>query len=234
MKGPLAYALCAAVFGCVGITIFGESPAKGSTLDLQQQNPDLYAAFLTAQYNPSSGRTGSFTATGWPISFNISGSNTPDYPTIDGGTYSLSASVTQTGLPLSGSLDVTGTIPGLATSGTLLTGTLSQFGFGPGGGDIFEFVYNITGGDLAPFYHGKTGIILTATGSGFTGSFAASFATDASQAAADNFFMPVPEPSSAWLFMALLGVWTPVAAFRWWRCRQLVTYPRCVNEMVRA
>jgi hypothetical protein len=222
MKGPIFCALCAAMFGCVGITIFDESPAKGSTLDLQQQNPDLYAGFLTAQYNPSSGSTGSFTATGWPISFNISGTSTPDYPTINGGTYSLSASISQTGLPLSGSLNVTGTIPGLATSGTLLTGTLSQFGFAPGGGDIFEFIYNITGGDLAHFYHGKTGVILTATGSDFTGSFTSSFATDASQAASDNFLMPVPEPSSALLIMALLGVGSPAATLRWWHSRRLV------------
>jgi hypothetical protein len=203
----------------VGVTIFDESPAKGSTLDLQQHNPDLYAGFLTAQYTPSSGSTGSFTATGWPIAFNISGTSTPDYPTINGGTYSLSASISQTGLPLSGSLNVTGTIPGLATSGTLLTGTLAQFGFAPGGGDIFEFVYNVTGGALAPYYHGTTGVILTATGSGFTGSFASSFATDASQAASDNFFMPVPEPSSVWLLMALAGIGVPSATFRRWRGR---------------
>jgi hypothetical protein len=223
MKGPIFCALCAATFGCVGITIFNESPARGSTLDLQQQNPDLYAGFLTADYTPSSGSTGSFTATGWPISFNVSGTSEPDYPTINGGTYSLSASITKTGLPLSGSLNVTGTIPGLATSGTLLKGTLAQFGFAPGGGDIFEFIYNITGGDLAPFYHGKTGVILTATGSGFTGSFTTNFATNASQAASDNFIMPVPEPSSALLFMALIGIGMLSARFRWWHGGRLVT-----------
>jgi hypothetical protein len=187
----------------------------GSTLNLAQQNPDLYAGFLSAQYSPTSGSTGTFTATGWPISFNISGSNTPDYPTINGGTYSLSASVSQTGLPLSGALNVTGTIPGFATSGTLLKGTLSQFGFAPGGGDIFEFIFNVTGGDLAPYYHGKTGVILAATGSGFTGSFTTSFATDPSQAASDNFTVnPVPEPSSAWLLLSLLTIGMPALVFR--------------------
>ena len=224
MKGPAACALCAVVFGCVGITIIDESPAVGSTLNLAQENPDLYAGFLSAQYSPTSGSTGNFTATGWPLSFNISGSNTPDYPTINGGTYTLSASISQTGVPLSGSLNVTGTIPGFATSGTLLKGTLSQFGFAPGGGDIFEFIFNVTGGDLAPYYNGKTGVILTATGSGFTGALTTSFATDPSQAASDSFMLnTVPEPSSAWLFVSLLMFGMPALIIHRNHCRKALT-----------
>ena len=51
--------------------------------------------------------------------------------------------------------------------GTLLTGTLSQFGFpASGGGDDLEFVFNVTGGLLktAGFFSSQAGVLLHETG----------------------------------------------------------------------
>ncbi len=223
MKGPLACALCAVVVGCVVFLGFAGSPAKGSTLDLSRQDPDLSAQFLTVDYVASAGTTGTLTATGWPTSFTITGTNTPDYCEIDNGQYSLTAQITKTGQPISGTLDITGTIPGMSTpSGTLLTGQLSQFGFEPPpGGDIFEFMFNVTGGDLASYYNGQAGIILTATGSGFDGNFMTSFSTQVSQAVSDNFGV-VPEPNTAILLVNVLAFGLPALVYHRLRAKRLV------------
>jgi hypothetical protein len=156
------------------------------------------------------------------MSFNVSGASTPDYPHIVGGQYKLNAQVNPAGTPISGSLDITGTIPGLATSGTLLTGTLSQFGFMDSGGEIFEFTYNVTGGDLAHFYSGQTGIILNSVNSGFSGGFANSFSSPSPPSPAlgfsDNGGM-VPEPATIVTFLGAVAFGLPVIAFR--RLRQM-------------
>ena len=211
MKGLMTDAMGVLLSGCLVILGIDVSSARGSSLDLVPQNPDLAALSLTVDYQPSAGSTGTLTVTGWPTSLTTSGTNTPDYPIIDNGSYDLTAQITKTGQPISGTLDIGGTIPGLASSGTLLTGQLSQFGFQNTGGDIFEFTFNITGGDLAPYYNGQTGAILTATGSGFDGSFASSFSTQACEAVADNFTIVVPEPSMVALLLCVsifgLPVW---------------------------
>jgi hypothetical protein len=204
MRGPMACALCAAMFGCVGMLgIFG-SPALGGTLDLSPQNPDLYAGFLTAQYTPpTGGSTGTFSATGFPITFTITGTNT-QYTMSTSGPYDLTAQIDPaTGDATSGTLTIGGTIQPFATSGTLLTGDLSQFSYLSSGGDVFQFLFNVTGGDLKSYYPGQIGVILTAYGSGFTGSFSTPFTTGVSQAYSDNFnYTVVPEPTS---FVLLLG-----------------------------
>jgi len=150
----------------------------------------------------------------------MGGIGSPDYPVIDNGSYNLTAQITKAGQPISGTLDIGGTIPGLTSSGTLLTGHLSRFGFQDSGGDIFEFVFNVTGGDLAPYYNGQTGVILTATGSGFNGNFASGFATQASQAVSDNFTV-VPEPSSAVLLLYALIFLLPILVCHHWRKARL-------------
>jgi hypothetical protein len=186
------------------------SAARGSTLNLTPQTPDLFAGTLTAAYNPSSGSTGTFTVTGWPTSFNITGSTASNAMVVNG-QYDLTAQInSQTGQLISGSLDIAGTIPSLASSGTLLTGQLSQFGFmPPPGGDIFEFLVKVTGGDLASYFNGQVGVEVTAFGAGFNGSFTSSFTTPASQAVSDNFFQPVPEPATGVLLLTVFGIALP-------------------------
>ena len=201
-KGPIRRVLCAAVLGLIGILGFEGLPALGTSLDLTDQDPDISAGFINVSYNATAG---TLLATGFPISFNFSGTSTPDTASIVGGQYNLTAQVTQTGQPVLGSLDITGTIPVLATSGTLLTGELTQFGFLTGGGDIFEFIFNVTGGDLAPYYDGTTSVILDAWSSKFNGSFASNFAASPFLSVADNGTV-VPEPSTAILLLNIFAV----------------------------
>ena len=216
MKAPTLCALRAALLGCLaaGMLCIDGSPAAGSTLNLSPQDPDLGALSLTASYEPSSGSTGTLSVTGWPTEFTLSGTDSLD---IGGNSsYNLTALINKlTGNEVSGSLAIDGTIPSLgASSGTLLTGTLSQFGYQSSGGDIFEFVFNLTGGDLAHYYTtSQIGIILTATGSGFTGSFLTPFGTDASQAVSDNYgYTAVPEPSAGVLLLGVLCCVLPAFA----------------------
>jgi hypothetical protein len=171
----------------------------GATLDLTLSDPDLSAGFLNTGYNSS---TGILSAAGWPISFDLNGTT---YPSIVGGQYMLSAHVNAAGQAGAGTLDITGTIPSLASSGTLLTGQLSEFGFEPGGGDIFEFDFDVTGGDLAPYYDGHVSIILDAQDSGFDGSFSTSFEASPYLSVADN-GTTVPEPSAFALLACALAV----------------------------
>jgi len=211
----------AAAFAVIGIMTCECLPAMASSLDLSAQPPDLSAGYLNVTYDAT---TGTLSAVGWPMSFN-EGGNPPEHASIVGGNYDLTADLTQSGLPVSGSLKITGTIPGLASSGTLLTGQLqlSQSGFGfqspqaiqqSGSGDIFEFVFNVTGGDLAPYYQGKASVILDAWCSGFNGSFTTSFAASPYLSVADNSAV-VPEPSTAILLLTALALGLPASASRW-------------------
>lgn len=203
MKAPNLRALHAALLGCLaaGILCIDGLSAAGSTLNLQPQDPDLNAGFLSVQYTPSAGSLGTLTVNGFPLTIALSSTGTTYTISSTGGTidYQLTAQINEnTGQATSGSLDIGGTISPIATSGTLLTGTLANFGFQNSGGDVFGFVFNITGGDLAPYYHSQVAVNLTATGSGFTGSFTTPFATSAYAGVADNFYYTtsVPEPSA--------------------------------------
>jgi hypothetical protein len=209
----------AAMFGFLGILGVAALPAMGQTsLNLTAHPPDISVGYLNVGYNALSG---SFTASGFPLAFNISGSSTPDYPTIDDGRYSLSVQLTQTGQPVpgTGSLDITGSIPGLTSSGILLTGELSQFGYQSGGGDIFEFVFDDLRGDLAPYYGGyggETSVILDAVNAKFNGNFADSFTASPALSVSDNSHY-VPEPSTAILLLAALAFGLPAWACHRWR-----------------
>ena len=209
---PLIRRCCAAVLGLIGTVAFLVSPALGGSLDLRLGDPVISAGFLTVGYNAT---TQVFSATGWPMAFDLNGTAS----SVDGGQYSLSATVSPNGQATGGSLDITGTIPGLATSGTLLTGELSQFGFQPRGGNIFEFVFNVTGGDLVPYYGGQTNVVLDANNSGFNGSFTSSFNASPFLSVADNgsAVTAVPEPSIATLMLGALGMGAPLLLCRLWR-----------------
>ena len=207
MRGLIRCALVGVVFGCVGVLGVDGSSAWGSSLNLVPQNPDVAALSLTADYQPSTGSIGTLTVTGWPTGITMPGTNVTD--PIDNGTYNLTAEINKAnGQPVSGTLDIGGTVAGSASSGTLLTGQLSQFGFQNSGGDIFEFIFNVTGGDLAKDFNSQSGVILTATGSGFDGSFTTGFATQVSESVSDTFPV-VPEPTSSTLLFCALVVGLP-------------------------
>ncbi len=210
---------CAVVFGFLSVLGFAGLPAGGATLDLSAHPPDISAGFLNASYDAA---TGIFSVVGFPMSFNLSGTSTPDYRCITDGGYSLEVQLTPAGRPVpgTGTLDITGIIPGLATSGTLLTGQLSKCGFEAAGGDIFEFAFDDLEGDLAPYYGGyngatEAGVILDAQNSGFTGSFANSFTAAPFLSISDNAAI-VPEPSTTILLLSVLALGLPA-----WACRRL-------------
>jgi hypothetical protein len=169
-------------------------------LFLTQEPPDITSAFISVNYDAG---TGNFTANGFPTGLDLP----PGY-SVTPGAFSLNMAVNQaTGAPLSGSLSITGTVPGLGlASGTLLTGDITDFGFETGGGEIFEFLVDVTGGDLASAFGRQAGIILDANDSGFGGSFEQSFANTEFQGVADTFGAPVPEPASVLVWLSVLVV----------------------------
>lgn len=125
--------------------------------------------------------------------------------TCCGTTFNLSATIDSAGIASGGSLTIGGTVAALGfNSGTLLTATLSSFGFPAAGGDPLEFVFDVTGGDAAGLFGAQFGVVLTGTGlpptlfsSGFNN-------TRAGQAVAAPV---VPIPAAVWLFgSGLLGL----------------------------
>lgn len=115
-----------------------------------------------------------------------------------------------TGAPLSGTLTILGDASSYfaaSPSGTLLTGTISQFGFAGSGNagsgtENFQFIFNTTGGDLASLYP-TIAVNLTFAEVNFSGIFGNTpfFNTDSYTAQADTFagppsVTPVPEPAS--------------------------------------
>lgn len=121
--------------------------------------------------------------------------------------YSLSAIIDDLGDFVSGTFSVSGTVPTLGfNSGTILTGTLTAFGFDTALSP-FEFTFDVTGGDAATLFGGigaPGGIILTGTGFGgsFASDFSSSFVTNGNTGT-------IPEPSTALLLgagLSLLGL----------------------------
>jgi hypothetical protein len=205
-------AVAVAALGFLGLSGYLNAPLMAGSLNLTIKQPDLSAGFLSSSYNAT---TGVLSASGWPVSFNLNGTS---YSNIVGGNYTLTTQVAPNGQASSGSLDIIGTIPNLASSGTLLMGQLANFGFQPGGGDIFEFEFDVTGGDLAPYYHGQVDVILDAQYSTFTGSFANSFSATPYLGVADNGAggtgRGVPEPSTFLLLLSAVALGLPVLAWR--------------------
>ena len=179
-------------------------------LNLVPGLPNISSFFITVDY-VGDNTAGLLTASGFANQF------TPQVgapENIAGGTFDISASIGFNSLTAAGSLNIGGTVAALGfNSGTLLTGTLSAFGAGPG--DPLEFLFQVTGGDAAGDYGGigsTAGVILS--NSGYPGSFANNFTSGAFQALSDTFVQAaVSEPASLALF--LLGLF----AFAWARQR---------------
>ena len=92
------------------------------------------------------------------------------------GTFSLTAMIDHGGVLSGGSLSILGQV-GPYNSGTLLSGTLTAFGFN-GQFAPFEFLFTATGGDLMSLYGSNGGIILNLGGGTFNGSFSGDFDND--------------------------------------------------------
>ena len=162
--------------------------------------PDIFSSFITVDYDMG---TQTLTADGFALNLFDGADNA-----IAGGTFSLTASVDNSGVLSGGSLMIGGTTGGF-NSGTLLTGSLTALGFDDAGGDPLEFMFDVTGGDLAGMYGSSGGIIMTNTGFNaglFTGNF-----TSGDMAASSDTGVPtsVPEPESLLLLsLTLCGLIT--------------------------
>jgi len=180
----------------------GGAPAQAALLNLTTQPPDIMSSFVNVIYSASTRR---FEASGYALTFDPYG--LPEsVRVISGGIFSIDLYLTSAGIPTSGALSIGGTVAALgATTGTLLAGSILQFGFqDPPGDEIFEFLFNVTGGDLARYCGGQAVVILDAVDSGFRGTFGADFA-NTGLGDSDTSSSPVPEPSSGMVMLSLLG-----------------------------
>ena len=132
-----------------------------------ESNPDVVSGFIDVVYNANADL---LTLDGFALEIDPDGSGNVG---INNGSFLISLAVDDAGFVSGGSLTMTGDIPSMGLSGTLLTGTVNDFGFLEAGGDPLEFVFDLSGGLLAPIYGAQAGVI--AGGTMFPGSFAADF-----------------------------------------------------------
>ncbi len=158
-----------------------------ATLDLVLGLPDVASEFLDIAYDAD---TDTLTADGFALTYDDNDIGGDDL-SIAGGTFSLTAIIDASGNFVSGSVSVGGTIASEGfTSGDLISGTLTDFGFPDAGGNPLEFIFTPTSGDLLSLYNGREGgIILGATL--FPGSWAADWANNGT-GVADTAPIPVP------------------------------------------
>lgn len=168
--------------------------------------PDIASTSIDVEYDAVSD---SFTAYGAAVTLNVGGGP----QNITGGVFDLDAVIDGNGDLAAGTntITISGIVSTLGySSGTLLTGTLTDFGFiDPPGGDIFEFLFSVTGGDLAASFGSLGGVILDANflSSAFYGTFTADFHNlgqgGTGYGAGTSDTAPVPEPAT--LALVLLG-----------------------------
>lgn len=178
----------------------GAASAVAAPLNLNlNPAPDITSGFIDVVYNAA---TDVLSASGFALTLEDNGVP-PATDFSNPGAFSISATVTGAGVATGGTLSIGGTVNGFGP--TLLTGTLTAFGFpNAPGGNVFEFLFQVTGGALAtPAYYGlpgsTVGVILNAGANGFNGSFASSFNNNGGMAGmgagvADT--APIPEPAA--------------------------------------
>lgn len=142
--------------------------SSASSLGLVLGIPDISSNNINVSYNST---TDILTATGYASTLDLT--NAPGVTNILDGTFTLTAVINDAGVASSGSLLIAGdvydsTATTIIYSGTVLSGTLSDFGYV----SSLEFIFNNTAGNYASLYP-KAGVILSNTG--FTGSFTNSF-----------------------------------------------------------
>lgn len=173
------------------------SSVQAAPLDLiLEPIPDITSGILAVGYSAG---TDTLSVSGFALSL-LDGAP-PVSENILSGSFSINLTVDVNGdiTPGVGSLVINGNVAGGGPG--LLTGSIAQFGFLSGGGEIFEFLFDVTGGDLAGSFGTQVGVIVDAQDTGFDGSFAGSFS---------NFGFGVSDtgviPEPATLGMVISGV----------------------------
>lgn len=193
----------------IGVALFATA-ASATPLSLIQGPPDISTGFVSVDYVAG---IDLFTAVGEATALDIDGLAPPDHP-ISSGSWSISATIDDSGNPGPGTLTISGDV--LSESGLLLSGDLVAFGYLDAGGETFEFLFDVTGGDLEPLFGSRVGVILNAWNSGFGGSFGTNFGNDGFSGFADTFSQVVPEPSA----FVLASIGAAMACIRRRRARQ--------------
>ncbi len=229
----------------VALSVLAPTTAHATPLGLNSTHPgDVKSSYTQVDYVLNGDGTGTLTAVGYPEQFDDPA--TPNnqnflFDSLD--LFSLTMVVNQSnGSLVSGTLEMDGNSDGGPLSvptfnGTLLTGTIIQFGFqdpgagytinGPAFGNTLEFVVHVTGGVLAPGYYGTqtAGILLhmeyhAGDPNPFVGLFTQVFSNNGN-GYSDTFPTDnpnVPEPST----FALLGLGLIGLAWRLRRRSRLV------------
>lgn len=167
-------------------------------------SPDITSVFMDVSYNAGSQ---SLAANGFSATLDDDGVG-PALDFDNFGTFDILASIDNSGAPLGGSLTITGDLTStLGLSGTLLTGTLTDFGWFGTTRDGFEFLFQVTGGLLATAqYYGlpgsSVGVIYDSGEDVFNGTFVSSFSSSGFGSGFSD-SAPIPEPTTlAFLFAA--------------------------------
>jgi hypothetical protein len=182
--------------------------AQATLLELSVTYPTIDADNIAVSYTALSN---AFAATGEAYFYTVDESTYHDiwdeYYNV--GSFSLDATVSNTGQLIAGTLTISGGLD-YGPSMTLLTGDLTALGYqdpGDPNNDLFDWLFQVTGGALASDYGGigaTGGINLDAEfGSApnpFTGDWSFDYDNGAGQNGIAQVF-PVPEPSS---FLLLL------------------------------
>jgi len=186
------------------------SQATAAPLGLNlQDSPNISSGLIGVSYDAT---TDEFLASGFTLSLFDQGFWVPIIPDATG-SFAISATIDEFGTASAGDLSITGSILGFGP--TLLTGTLTDFGFSDSGGDLFEFLFTVDDGILGvPALFGGTGsvvgVVLDANGSNFTGDFGSDFTNTLSRTNLGLGFAktaPIPEPTTLALLLTGALLW---------------------------
>lgn len=183
------------------------APAQAALLDLGNSWPDLQVYDLNIAYDAGANSlTVAESLTSGDFDYSADGLG---FSTVGSASYSLSASIDNSGNLLGGTLSITGTLAdqGILVPTVLLAGDLTGFGFQDSGDiDVFDFTVGNLSGALAGDFGAQMYILMTSTfaGTDFSGGFAGNFS--GSGLYADN-LATVPVPAAAWLLgSGLIGL----------------------------
>ena len=178
-------------------------------LDIVPDLPTTQFGSLAGQGIQFNAGSGAFSATGLPLSTKFT--NLGGRHAVTGAaSLSINIQVSAGGLAGSGAalhdFVLLGDVSDGTTNytGTLLTGSLVDFGFLDTGTflDVFDFLFDVTGGSRAGLFGaGQIGVLMIAARSTFTGGFTQNFASTRIKGTIGR----VPEPATLWLAGLALG-----------------------------
>jgi hypothetical protein len=190
------------------------APATASLLNVPMTFPLL--SFDNGGNTTYNATTDAFHVDAFPIAIRLNAADSPHFitpnPPVAGEYFKISILVDDSGnlvgddgangLSVFGFVDLDGDHV-FDASGTLLTGTVTGFGFQNNGTtDLFDFTFDVTGGALASYFADSVGVSLQSERSNFADSFKTNFGGGAKGTLGN-----VPEPASLVLFGAgVLGL----------------------------